>query len=99
VAYNGKFRAIAVPILKGASFAVPPKGALPLSQRNQTTPREGDYVEPSLRETGLTPQAIKVARRLQGLPSDRTYGIIFVKEQGDWRLIVSYSAKTELITE
>jgi hypothetical protein len=58
-----------------------------------------DYVSSALRELRLTEQAVKLARRIQGLPNDHVYGIILVKEPGEWRLAVSYSAKTELLTE
>ncbi len=58
-----------------------------------------DYVNRPLRETGLTAQAVKIARRIQGLPNDCVYGIILVKERDCWTLSVQNSTSIERITE
>ncbi len=44
----------------------------------------------------LSPQVIKIARRLQALKPG-TYQIIFIKARGEWLLAVSEPRKTERI--
>jgi hypothetical protein len=45
----------------------------------------------------LTPQAVKVARRLDALPRGRAYNILLVKRDDEWVLIVKDDGKTEVV--
>ena len=45
----------------------------------------------------LTPQAIKVARRLDGLAKNRSYDIQLIKRNDEWILLVKDDGVTEII--
>jgi hypothetical protein len=45
----------------------------------------------------LCQQAVKLARRVQALPSGRVYALILVKRSGEWVLCVQGEGKAEVI--
>jgi hypothetical protein len=45
----------------------------------------------------ITPQAIKVARRLDALAKCRAYNILLVKRDEEWILVIKDDGKTEVV--